>query len=83
MGDERSTRQIQLPQWRAHVLGRLRRQAAATGDEALATLAEELRGYPGGESGLPLLTDVVVPLLYRHNGAELSASSRKRAETSF
>ena len=42
---------VNLAEWRAHLLGRLRRQLAATGDVRLAGLFEELRGYPGGEPG--------------------------------
>ncbi len=67
-----ASRIINLAEWRAHVLGRLRRQAAATGDPALAALHSELRGYPGGESEPPPATDVVVPLRYAHGGRELS-----------
>lgn len=35
-----------LPQWREHLLERLRQQVAATGDGVLAALAEELRALP-------------------------------------
>lgn len=35
-----------LPEWRAHLLERLRRDLEATGDRGLAELLEELRGYP-------------------------------------
>ena len=70
--DGMASRIVNLPEWRAHVLGRLRRQAAATGDPALAALHGELRGYPGGESEPPAATDVVVPLRYRHDGRELA-----------
>ncbi len=35
-----------LPAWRAHVLSRLQRQVAATGDARLAALLEELRAMP-------------------------------------
>jgi transcriptional regulator with XRE-family HTH domain len=38
-----------LPQWREHLLERLRQQIAATGDGTLAALADELRALPGGE----------------------------------
>ena len=61
-----------LAEWRAHVLTRLHRQAAATGDARLAALHQEIRGYPGGESEPPPRTDVVVPLRYRHGDRELS-----------
>ncbi|HEY6135142.1 MAG TPA: helix-turn-helix transcriptional regulator [Rubrivivax sp.] len=35
-----------LPRWRVHMLSRLQRQIAATGDVALQRLLEELRSYP-------------------------------------
>jgi len=35
-----------LGQWREHLFERLRQQVQATGDAALASLAEELHGYP-------------------------------------
>jgi transcriptional regulator with XRE-family HTH domain len=37
-----------LGQWRAHLLDRLGRQVALTGDPALAALLDELEGYPAG-----------------------------------
>ena len=39
---------VNLPQWRRHVLFRLRRQADRSGDPFLHELYEELSGYPGG-----------------------------------
>jgi transcriptional regulator with XRE-family HTH domain len=36
-----------LGEWRAHFLGRVERQVAATGDEELAALLEEIAAYPG------------------------------------
>ena len=39
-------RTLNLGQWRAHLLERLRRQAGTSGDPALAALYEELSGYP-------------------------------------
>lgn len=44
-----------LPQWREHLLERLRQQIATTGDSALAALADELRALPGGEDGVHAL----------------------------
>ena len=62
-----------LPEWRAHLLTRLHRQAQATGDPQLAALHQELAAYPGGEAQPPSPTDVIVPLRYRApDGAELS-----------
>jgi transcriptional regulator with XRE-family HTH domain len=66
---------VNLAQWRAHLLGRLRRQLAATGDPRLTELHEELRGYPGGEPGEPCESwpaGVVVPLRYRVADRELA-----------
>ena len=70
--DGMAPRIANLAEWRAHLLARLHRQAAATGDARLADLHEEMRGYPGGESEPPQVTDVVVPLRYRRGGRELS-----------
>ena len=70
--DGMAPRILNLAQWRAHLLTRLNRQVAATGDTRLAELLAELRSYPGGESEPPLRTDVVVPLRYRYEGQELS-----------
>ena len=70
--DGMAPRIVNLPEWRAHLLARLHRQAEATGDERLAVLHDELSGYPGGEAARPDRTDVVVPLRYRADHAELS-----------
>jgi transcriptional regulator with XRE-family HTH domain len=70
--DGMAPRIANLPEWRAHVLTRLRRQAAATGETALAELHEEIRGYPGGQTEPPQVTDVAVPLRYQHGGRELA-----------
>lgn len=40
-----------LPQWREHLLERLRQQVASTGDVALGRLADELRALPEGTAG--------------------------------
>lgn len=71
--DGMAPRIANLPEWRAHLLTRLHRQAEATGDTRLSDLHDELRAYPGGESGEPPPpTDVVVPLRYRTDNTELS-----------
>jgi transcriptional regulator with XRE-family HTH domain len=73
--DGMAPRIANLPEWRAHLLARLHRQAEATGDQRLFSLYSELEAYPGGQGDQaqpPLLTDVVVPLRYRTAQAELS-----------
>jgi transcriptional regulator with XRE-family HTH domain len=47
-------RTINLIEWRAHLLERLRRQAEATADPVLLTLLEELRSYPVPRGAGPL-----------------------------
>ena len=72
---------VNLAEWRAHLLTRLQRQVAATGDPRLAELLTELRRYPGdghpppAPAGSPASTDVVVPLRYRLGDRELSLFS--------
>ena len=46
--DGMAPRIANLPEWRAHLLTRLHRQAEATGDQRLAALHDELSAYPGG-----------------------------------
>jgi transcriptional regulator with XRE-family HTH domain len=64
-----------LGEWRAHLLGRLRRQVALTADPDLARLLNELRAYPCNqpepEVDAPGPGDIVVPLRIRHDGREL------------
>jgi transcriptional regulator with XRE-family HTH domain len=66
---------VNLGEWRAHLLGRLRRQASATAAPDLAELYEELRGYPCDqpepEIDVPGTGAVFVPLKYRHRDQEL------------
>ena len=71
--DGMAPRIANLGQWRAHLLDRLRRQQAATGDPALAELYDELVSYPGDHSTAQEVADqVAVPLRYRFEDAELS-----------
>ncbi|WP_085944494.1 helix-turn-helix domain-containing protein [Actinopolymorpha alba] len=74
--DGMAPRILNLPEWRAHLLHRLRQQAVTTNDPALYELHEELRGYPGGNGHAAPINDavsrVVIPLRYRHNDQELS-----------
>ncbi|MFE2870336.1 MULTISPECIES: helix-turn-helix domain-containing protein [unclassified Embleya] len=64
---------VNLPQWRAHLLHRLRRQVAITGDPLVRELYDEVSGYPGGEPpnaagpGAP-----AIPLGIRFGGEVLS-----------
>ncbi|MBV9577848.1 MAG: helix-turn-helix transcriptional regulator [Chloroflexi bacterium] len=69
-----ATRIVNLAEWRAHVLRRLRRQVALTSDDQLAALYDELRGYPGDAPAttLPEHSTVVVPLRLRHPAGELA-----------
>jgi hypothetical protein len=61
-----------LPEWRAHLLARLRRQAEATGDPRLFSLYAELEAYPGGQAAPPDRADVVVPLRYQTGPRQLA-----------
>jgi transcriptional regulator with XRE-family HTH domain len=74
--DGLARRIVNLGEWRAHLLARLRRQVAITADTALAALLDELRAYPcpqpEPEVELPGPGDVVAPLRIRHAGGELS-----------
>jgi transcriptional regulator with XRE-family HTH domain len=71
--DGMAPRIANLPEWRAHLLARLHRQAEAAGDQRLAGLHDELEAYPGGVSDRPpRATDVTVPLRYRGDQQELA-----------
>ena len=63
-----------LGSWRAHLLGRLRHQIAATGDPALAALLDELRAYPAPPADRgPAHAAPVVPVRLRDpDGRELA-----------
>lgn len=65
---------LNLGEWRADLLARLRRQVEVTADPRLRELYDEVRAYPGGEpeSGLPARGDIFVPLRLRHDEGELS-----------
>lgn len=74
---------INLRQWRAQLLKRLRREALANGDPALNALHDELASYPGGDHGQPLgpaFAEVAVPIRIRDGNRELSFISTR---TSF
>jgi transcriptional regulator with XRE-family HTH domain len=68
---------INLAEWRAHLLDRLRRQIDVTADPVLADLLQELRGYPGGGASAPLAQDhhfagIIVPLQLKTERGVLS-----------
>jgi transcriptional regulator with XRE-family HTH domain len=69
-----------LGEWRAHVLGRLRREVTATQDAQLRSLLAELEGYPGDDVADRPWTQpgpgaIVVPLRLRSDAGELSFMS--------
>jgi len=74
--DGMASRIVNLGEWRAHLLGRLRRQIALTADPGLTALYDELRAYPCDqpepEIELPGPGDLVVPLRIRHGDRELA-----------
>jgi len=59
-----------LGEWRAHLLGRLKRQVSLTAEPELIRLLEELRTYPceqpEPEVEIPGAGDIVVPLRIHH-----------------
>ena len=68
---------VNLAEWRAHVLARLRRQIDTSADAALVELARELAEYPAppvGKGGAAQhgLDDVIVPLQLRTGEGVLS-----------
>jgi transcriptional regulator with XRE-family HTH domain len=66
---------LNLAEWRAHMIDRVRRHVALTADAALAQLYKELRSFPGdvGEAiAPPAGHEVFVPLRMRLDGRELS-----------
>ena len=73
--DGLAPRIVNLPAWRAHLLGRLERQAHATGDPVLAALLEELRSLPGGDDGSRHRDALVVPMRCLVRGHEISMFS--------
>jgi transcriptional regulator with XRE-family HTH domain len=67
---------VNLGEWRAHVLSRLRRQITLTGSAELARLYEEVAAYPCDqpepEVTVPGPGDIFVPLRIRYKGQELA-----------
>jgi transcriptional regulator with XRE-family HTH domain len=72
--DGAAPRIANLGEWRGHLLERLKRQIALTGDPALATLLEELAAYPGEAAGPAegAAPEIAVPLRLRTERGELA-----------
>jgi transcriptional regulator with XRE-family HTH domain len=72
--DGMAPRTANLGEWRAHLLERLARQVALTGDEDLTALYNELSAYPGPPTEDYAGTDlgIFVPLRLRSGDEELS-----------
>jgi len=66
-----------LAEWSGHLMRRLRRQIAATGDPELERLHDELAGYPGVDAGegspeAPPADEILLPLQLRGGEADLA-----------
>jgi transcriptional regulator with XRE-family HTH domain len=71
---------LNLHEWREHLLDRLRREALASGDEALTVLHDELAAYPGGPPAPSVpagFGDIAIPLRLRIGTVDLSFISTK------
>lgn len=68
---------VNAAEWRDHLLGRLRHQAAVAGDPALHALVAELAAMPGGPAKPPRHDppEVLTPLVLRQGDATLSLIS--------
>jgi MmyB-like transcription regulator ligand binding domain len=63
--DGLAPRIVNLPEWRAHLLERLRRQVEATADPVMVELLAELRAYPVPQARRAAVSEyggIVVPL---------------------
>ena len=71
--DGLAPRIVNLAEWHAHLLARLRREIAVSADERLIELLDELRQCPGDKPDVepPGWGDVVVPLRIRTDLGEL------------
>ena len=69
-------RTVNFGEWSAHLLQRLRREVAITGDSQLESLYEELAAYPGVELRAPhgelTEAEIVLPLRLRDPDGELA-----------
>jgi transcriptional regulator with XRE-family HTH domain len=70
--DGLASRIVNLAQWRAHLLVQVGRRAKELADARLASLHDELAGYPGGIDASVPANAVVLPMRLRHDVGELS-----------
>ena len=72
--DGMAPRIANLAEWRAHLLSRLRREIATTGDARLQELLDEVSAYPAPESApeVPAQGAIAVPLRIRTPTRELT-----------
>jgi len=75
--DGLAPRILNLAEWRAHILSRLRRQIALTADQEIIALCDELRDFPAENQFAPPpgphgVDDVAVTLRIRVGDAELA-----------
>ncbi|HXT07517.1 MAG TPA: helix-turn-helix transcriptional regulator [Roseiarcus sp.] len=72
-----SSRIVNLAAWRAHLMERLRRQAALTGDREIEALLVEVSAYPGPNAAPAAdpADDIAVPLRLRTHAGLLSMFS--------
>jgi transcriptional regulator with XRE-family HTH domain len=73
--DGMASRIANLGEWRAHLLGRLRREVEHTADPQLVELYDELAALPGDDPAAvehPVTGAVVTPLRFRHTAGELA-----------
>jgi hypothetical protein len=71
--DGLAPRIVNLGEWRGHLLERLRRQIALSGDPELVDLAEESQDWPAGEEPGELpAQEIVAPLRLLTNAGELA-----------
>ncbi|HYD10347.1 MAG TPA: helix-turn-helix transcriptional regulator [Acidimicrobiales bacterium] len=66
--DGLAPRIVNLAEWTAHTIGRLRREAALTADPALDQLIAELRSFGHPEAASDETTDLFIPLQLRGPG---------------
>jgi len=66
---------LNLAEWSGHLLDRLARRAALTGDDELTRLHAELLGFPGVRAEPPhgdRAAEIALPLRLRHDGGDLT-----------